>query len=472
MSGWGSIYNQTQWALRLQTQTLARLQEQAASGSRVIRASDDPTSANQILALRHDEQRLGDYAKTIQRVEFDLDQASSVLEQISDSLTRARELTSQAASASYNQANRRIIAQEVDSLLEQILSQTNTRNVGRYLFGGAASQAAPYVAQRNQDGQITSVQYQGSQNPLTVAVADGVDSLALMPGDRLFRQNARQAPVFLGNTGLAAGSGTATVRGDAWVTLTHTASAYAPGAGLTGGASSSGGDTILGPHTLLVQAGGIALDDGDVVAIDITRPELRLTNKAGDVLYVDARNYNGFVGTLSVTGQGTISLDDGTTAVAIDDFTQRDLTVTNSLTGQTLSVRLDGVQRVGVEPVRVAGTADIFSTLVNLRDLLNNDWQFSSDKQGRLLGDMLPALEGVAEQLSRGQTTIGARQQALDSLSTTLQTAQDGAKAQADSIQQVDVADLATSLARTQTLYEMTLASTAKLLQMSLLDYL
>ena len=52
MAGWGAIYNNVTFALRSQAAELARLQEQAASGVRVVRASDDPANAYRILQLR------------------------------------------------------------------------------------------------------------------------------------------------------------------------------------------------------------------------------------------------------------------------------------------------------------------------------------------------------------------------------------------------------------------------------------
>jgi flagellin-like hook-associated protein FlgL len=42
------IYNNTSYALNLNTEAIGTLQEQVSSGSRVNRASDDPSAAYQI----------------------------------------------------------------------------------------------------------------------------------------------------------------------------------------------------------------------------------------------------------------------------------------------------------------------------------------------------------------------------------------------------------------------------------------
>lgn len=67
------------------------------------------------------------------------------------------------------------LAEQVNQLLEELLSEANTRFRDGYVFGGTNTDAAPYTATRNASGQITGV----TPNPLGV---DGVINAEVAPG--------------------------------------------------------------------------------------------------------------------------------------------------------------------------------------------------------------------------------------------------------------------------------------------------
>ena len=51
MSGLTNVYNNVNYALHLHSEAMAKLQEQAYTGSRINRASDDPSTSYRILGL-------------------------------------------------------------------------------------------------------------------------------------------------------------------------------------------------------------------------------------------------------------------------------------------------------------------------------------------------------------------------------------------------------------------------------------
>ena len=56
-----NTYNNIGFALSLHTEQLARLQEQISTGSRINRASDDPSAAYRVLGLGSQNKSLGNY---------------------------------------------------------------------------------------------------------------------------------------------------------------------------------------------------------------------------------------------------------------------------------------------------------------------------------------------------------------------------------------------------------------------------
>ncbi len=391
MSGLGAIYDITVAALRKHSATLSRLQEQASTSTRIIRSSDSPSEAYQVMGLDAQKQTLDTYLKNIDSVGMQLNQISSVLENLSASLTSTRQLASQAANGTYSQNDRAVIGAQVDQLLEGMLSLVNSQSMGRYLFSGSAIFDQPYVVTRK-DGQITSASYQGSPQDLPVPVADGVDESGVLAGSRIFSCSQRQTPVFLGNTGARPGSGTSTACGDVWLRIEHDA------AGLK------------------------------------------------------------------------MSIDDGATYTPVDFSANQ--AVADSRSGKILYVDTSGVTQSGLEPVRVSGTYDLFNMMIGLRDLLMNKQGLTGQQQADLLGEALDSINEVTRGVTQGITTLGAKQAGMDTLRQTIETFSQNTKAAADSIRDVDIAELTVELTRSQTFYQMTLAATAKVLNVSLLDYL
>jgi len=479
MSGTNQIYNAVLASLRNSTETMIRLQEQAASGQRVNRASDSPADASLIMRLQTQDEFLDTFSKNLDGAVLNLQQASTSMQAVSDSLSRTKQLLTQAASETFGQRDRIPIGQEIDGLLEQAVFQANGATVGGYLFGGTQMSCPPYRVTRS-NGKIVAVEYVGSDTSSTVPVAMGIRQSNVIVGDKVFRYDGRGQPAFLGKTGLAAGSGTSSVRGDVWLTVSHGATTCqdAGASGLAPGARSATGDTILGAGhslTLNVDNRTIRLDDGEATSFNpASDNNLRLTNADGDVVYVDTTGLApGLSGTVEVAlkATGKMTIDDGQTWAALDTFGDNQAVV-DSRTGRVLYVDTTDVARTGSEPVRVPGTYDVFGTLIAIRDVLMNTRNLSRTEQSELIRQAIGSVDEVSQTVLGGLTSAGAQLQALDNLSANLSVLKEGAHAQAASLRDADIAEVATELARTQTFYQMTLSAAARVMNLSLLDYL
>lgn len=135
-------------------------QEQASSGMRVNKPSDDPVAA---AAARRETSRkaLADAGKTA------TDQATSLLQGSDDALNgmfqalgRARDLASSSVSSTVGPQDRIGAAIEVRSIRDQMIALANTNVAGRYVFGGRSDQKAPYQSDGTfvGDGETKQVQ--------------------------------------------------------------------------------------------------------------------------------------------------------------------------------------------------------------------------------------------------------------------------------------------------------------------------
>ena len=125
---------------------LSALQENLTSGKRVVRASDDPTSAaiaeralTRIGRIATDQRALASQVNAIT-------QAESVLGDVTDALQRFRELTVSAGNGTHSAAERKTIAQEMQGLRDQIYALANREDSnGQPLFSALGSALQPFV---------------------------------------------------------------------------------------------------------------------------------------------------------------------------------------------------------------------------------------------------------------------------------------------------------------------------------------
>jgi len=310
-----NIYNNVSLALHLHTEAMARLQEQVSSGSRINRVSDDSSAAYQVLGLDSQQNSLNNYIDNLSEALSTLEFSSTIYQNMISAVSETKVRLTQVSSGIYNEDARDRTAEGINEILEQLVAFANTEHNGQYLFGGGNTSTPPYLVERT-NGEITSVTYQGSFVNRNIEVAPGLVSSAFRVGDDIFRSEDRSAPVFLGDTGAMAGTGTSSVRGDTWLTVTGSAGNY-----------------------------DLSIDGGlSTFITDGTDTNLMLTNSiTGEVLYVDTTKITG-AGTDLVSIPGTYDLFN--TFVSIRDILRNEKNLPASQLGQLQDVMLKSLDEV------------------------------------------------------------------------------------------------------------------------------
>ncbi|TBU77086.1 flagellar hook-associated protein 3 [Pseudomonas daroniae] len=155
---------------------ITKTYEQISSGKRVNTPADDPVGAARLLQLEQQQAQLTQYSNNMSTATNSLSQQESTLRSMTNVLQRARELSVRAGSGSLSDEDRTAIAQELDQIQEQLLTMMNGKDAnGQYLFAGAQSGTQPFV--KNADG---SYSYQGDQNSLSLQVSS---SMSLIVND-------------------------------------------------------------------------------------------------------------------------------------------------------------------------------------------------------------------------------------------------------------------------------------------------
>lgn len=156
--------------LQTTSREMARMEEIVSSGKKLVRPSDDPTGAARATRLSGELRGIEAGERNATLVQGTLDAGDDALQALGGVLTRARELAVQASNGTLTSSDRLGMQAEVESLLQQALDISNRTFDGRSLFGGTATDRAPY--RLDVAGGVTTVVYQGDDTARETPVGD------------------------------------------------------------------------------------------------------------------------------------------------------------------------------------------------------------------------------------------------------------------------------------------------------------
>ncbi|HFE37269.1 MAG TPA: flagellar hook-associated protein 3 [Gammaproteobacteria bacterium] len=128
-----------------QQKKLSDTQTQVATGRRILAPSDDPYGSARTLDLKEAVNLNKQYLANSAQIENRLGFEEGVLEGVENAMQRVRELTIQAANDSQTIETRRMIRDEIEQLLKQVIALSNTADAnGEYIFSGYQGNTKPF----------------------------------------------------------------------------------------------------------------------------------------------------------------------------------------------------------------------------------------------------------------------------------------------------------------------------------------
>ena len=161
---------------------VAEMQAKLASGKQLINASDDSEKSNVIQRLKSAMSRNDMYEKTLDRADNRLAAEESALISAENILQRIRQLAVSGNTDTLSISEKEIIAGEINSLSEELLSLANTKDAnGNYVFAGSSVDSEAFALDDN--GVVV---YQGDKTQTSVDVSDQRSLVLNRPGDEVF----------------------------------------------------------------------------------------------------------------------------------------------------------------------------------------------------------------------------------------------------------------------------------------------
>jgi len=179
--------------------TLARTQQQLATGRKNLTAADDPIATARALEVTQSKGINTQLATNRQTAKSSLSQEEVALASTTGLLQDVKTLTVNAGNGSLTQKDRESLAVELDGRLQDLLGIANTADgAGGYLFAGYRSTTLPFTQ------TATGAAYQGDQGERDLQVGSTRKLAISDSGSSVFENNVTGNGTFV--TGAAAGN--------------------------------------------------------------------------------------------------------------------------------------------------------------------------------------------------------------------------------------------------------------------------
>lgn len=153
------------------------LQIKGSNLKRIQKPSDDPIGNVDLLQIRSQNIDANQYLRNLNFAQTSLGFTETVLEELTDIMTKAKELAIGQSSDIYNPEVRQSVSKEIHQLRMQALSLANKRMGNRYLFSGQKLLTRPF----NTDGE-----YAGDKSKIFIEINKDVFIPINITGNELF----------------------------------------------------------------------------------------------------------------------------------------------------------------------------------------------------------------------------------------------------------------------------------------------
>jgi len=159
-------------SINRQTASLLHVQQQVASGRRILTPSDDPVAAARALEVQQASDVVAQFKQNQDAATSALGLEEVQLTSATDVLARVRELTVQAGNTSLTASDRQAISTELRSRFDELLGIANaTDGSGQHLFSGFMSSTTPFGGSVNNLLAGNEIVYQGDDGQRELQVS-------------------------------------------------------------------------------------------------------------------------------------------------------------------------------------------------------------------------------------------------------------------------------------------------------------
>jgi flagellar hook-associated protein 3 FlgL len=181
------IYNQNLRSIDTSQGNLVDIQQQLATGKKLLRPSDDPVGAAQVIRLTEELDKITQYQRNNDLTSSSLEQQETALRTINGAVNRARVLTVQSGNGILGAPDRKAIGAEIEQIRNQVLDLMNTRSAsGEYIFSGYQSSSQAFEFNPSATGD--KVSFLGDDGENQIQISDSVKIQSTSSGKSIFQE--------------------------------------------------------------------------------------------------------------------------------------------------------------------------------------------------------------------------------------------------------------------------------------------
>lgn len=464
----GRIFDMVRSGIQFNTAKLIRAQEQASSGKRIVRASDDAVGTSVSLSLRRQIGAIQSFVASTSAARPEVEQSSARLQEGSGVLADIRALMIQGMNGALNAGDREAVANQIELLEGQLLDIANTRSGDSYLFAGTATSTQPFV-EETVNGE-SRVVYRGNDDQQRVLTGRNAEVVLNVTGREVF-QKFNYTGTRLGEvSGLSVGTTANSGMGYEEIEIRQDGTTGTMGQGIALGGA---GDTMVGDRALTVDAASrtIQLGAGSAQAIPVPAPsEMAVIDEHGSLVHVDLSAWSGLDFSTTLTGAASLSLD-GASYTSVN-LTETDLRLQSQSTDTVLHLDTTGLVKAGSELATFEGTPSLFDTIRGAVADLRLPEETDRTTLIKRLETRLGQFDRSQDDLLIGLGKLGAASQRIDVAATRLEDLEVTVEGLISNVEDADFAEVALDLQRAEQTLQLAQATGARLMQQSLLNYL
>ncbi len=475
-----------------------RTQDMLTSGKAISRPSDDPVRFNQVLSLRTSIEKLDQYTSNVEDGINWLNLVDESLNSVSGVLGKVRTLVLQGANGTLTAEDREMIATEIEAYLEEIIGTANTSYAGRQLFSGTQTLTVPFS---RKEGVIS---YNGDNGSIVLEIENNTTLAIGFPGDEVFFRGFEASSGDMTSVDFSSYDGNSFTINGKTVTINSSITSLSdlvnsinndPNLKSEVYALSDGSRLILRSRTaeplVLADVTGTSLQDWGIIGNggNILHPretEGFLEALSNDMTSVIFSSYDG--DSFTINGE-TVSIDSSITSLSdlvnlinndpnlnseVYAYSDGDCLVLRSLSADPLV--LADVTGTPLEDWGIIGNGGnilnsqeaegVFKVVEDIiKDLRNNE-------VSKLSGEDLENLDEALNHLLAVRSQVGARTLRLENSLNRFEGFSVNFKNLLSLNEDIDVAEVLMQLQEHQSVYQMALSATARVLQPTLLDFL
>lgn len=159
---------------------LEDLRNQAATGKKLIKPSDDPAAIRPVLSARSQIRATDRFITSLATAGDRLSNQDSYLDEAENLMVRAKEVALYASNGSLSEQDLHTLADQVKQIRTEMLGVANAQVGGQYIFAGYEEDTRPFVP----DGDVMT--YAGDSNIKRLEASPGEYVQTNMPGNELF----------------------------------------------------------------------------------------------------------------------------------------------------------------------------------------------------------------------------------------------------------------------------------------------